>query len=87
MTVNTQIPTVDEVENMTDRQFRSLEARCRRAADRQGMRLVRSRRRDPRAVDYGGYWLIDNVHGGANAGGEWGWNLAEIAEYLWGEDE
>ncbi len=35
------------------------EARLRRAAKRQEMILQKSRRRDPYAVDYGGYWLVD----------------------------
>lgn len=35
------------------------ENRLRRTADRQGLVLKRSRRRDPRALDYGRYWLID----------------------------
>ena len=35
------------------------ENRVRRMAERQGFRLVKSRRRDPRAVDYGAYWLTD----------------------------
>jgi hypothetical protein len=33
------------------------ENRLRRMADRQGLQLVKSRRRDPRAVDYGTYAL------------------------------
>ena len=33
------------------------ENRLRRAAQRQGLVLVKSRRRDPRATDYGRYWL------------------------------
>lgn len=33
--------------------------RLRRMADRQGLVLRRSRRRDPRAIDYGRYWLTD----------------------------
>jgi hypothetical protein len=33
------------------------ENRARRAAERQGVRLVKSRRRDPRALDYGRYWF------------------------------
>ena len=33
------------------------ENRARRAAERQGLRLTRSRRRDVRALDYGKYWL------------------------------
>jgi len=35
------------------------ENRVRRAAKRQGLELVKSRRRDPRALDYGGYMLVD----------------------------
>jgi hypothetical protein len=35
------------------------ENRLRRMAERQGLRLEKSRRRDPRAVDFGGYMLID----------------------------
>ena len=34
------------------------EIRLRRAAERQGLRLTRSRRRDVRALDYGKYWLL-----------------------------
>lgn len=35
------------------------ENRIRRMAKRQGLYLEKSRRRDPKAVDYGGYMLID----------------------------
>jgi hypothetical protein len=28
-------------------------------AARQGLQLIKSRRRDPRALDYGTYWLVD----------------------------
>ncbi|MBV8949798.1 MAG: hypothetical protein JOZ99_02905 [Actinobacteria bacterium] len=35
------------------------ESRLRRRAQRQGLKLVKSHRRDPRAADYGGYWIID----------------------------
>jgi hypothetical protein len=38
---------------------RTREARLRRAADRQGLILQRSRRRDPRALEYGTYQLVD----------------------------
>ncbi len=33
------------------------EIRLRRMAERQGLTLSRSRRRDPRALDFGKYWL------------------------------
>jgi hypothetical protein len=36
------------------------ENRVRRMAERQDCRLEKSRRRDPNAVDYGGYMLISN---------------------------
>lgn len=35
------------------------ENRLRRSAARQGLTLTRSRRRDPRAVDFGRYWLAN----------------------------
>jgi hypothetical protein len=35
------------------------ENRLRRMAERQGFKLVKSRRRDPRALDYGGYGIIN----------------------------
>jgi hypothetical protein len=35
------------------------ENRVRRMAARQGLRLVKSRTRDPRALDYGSYMLLD----------------------------
>jgi hypothetical protein len=35
------------------------ENRARRAAQRQGLMLTKSKRRDPRATDYGTYMLID----------------------------
>jgi hypothetical protein len=42
-----------------DTQSKIRENRLRRMADRQGLALERSRRRDPRAVDYGTYRLIN----------------------------
>jgi hypothetical protein len=36
-----------------------LENKLRRIAARRGLRLEKSRRRDPNAIDYGGYMLVD----------------------------
>jgi hypothetical protein len=36
------------------------ENRARRAASRQGLSLMKSRSRDPRAIGYGGYLLLDS---------------------------
>ena len=42
---------------LTDEKVR--ENRLRRVAERRGYRLLKSRRRDPEALDYGGYMLLD----------------------------
>lgn len=54
-------------------QFKVRENRLRRMADRQGLRLQKSRRRDPRAVDYDTYHLLDAssgavIHKGLDSG-------------------
>jgi hypothetical protein len=90
MTVNTHIPTGDEIDNMTDRQHRSVEARCRRAADRRGLRLEKARQRDPNGLLYGTYQLVDNDTSGvvlANWALQRGYgaHLSDVAEYLWAD--
>jgi hypothetical protein len=40
-----------------------LENRLRRVAHRRGLRLYRSRARDPQSLTYGGYMLIDEQRG------------------------
>src|ERR1700722_1628064 len=46
------------------------EARVRRVAQRQGIKLVRSRRRDPQAADFGRYALVDPETNRAIAAGQ-----------------
>lgn len=46
---------------MTESQLKTVENRMRRAADRQGLTLTKSRRRDPRAIGYGTYTLTDGI--------------------------
>ena len=58
------------------------ENRLRRAAERQGLVLRKSRRRDPRALSYGSYWLIISESGGIAAGDQWGMSLDEVEEWL-----
>ena len=58
------------------------ENRLRRIAKRRGFRLQRSRRRDPQALDYGKYWLIDARHGGSVFADEWGVELDAVEEWL-----
>lgn len=58
--------------------------RLRLVAQRQGYRLRRSARRDPRALDYGRYWLLDQ-DGATVLGGSHGVTLDQAAQFL-GED-
>lgn len=58
------------------------ENRLRRMAQRQGLMLRKSRRRDPRAVDFGGYWLVDASTTTLVAGGQFGISLDEVEAYL-----
>jgi hypothetical protein len=45
-------------DTMSEESEKVRENRLRRMADRQGLKLVKSRRRDPRALDYGTYALV-----------------------------
>lgn len=63
------------------------ENRLRRMADRQGLRLLKSRSRDERAIDYGLYALIDiDTNSAVNPAlaQRWvcSWTLDEVEEYL-----
>jgi hypothetical protein len=79
------IPTSPEINAMTAQQYKVLENRLRAAAKRQGLRLEKSRRRDPRAYDYGTYMLLDaatsiiTCYGGQNG---YGLSLDDIARAL-----
>ena len=71
-----------------DTATKTRENRLRHMAARQRMTLHRSRRRDPRAWDYGRYWLLqhDGTVIGAEAGrlvGDWpGLTLDEVEDWL-----
>lgn len=64
------------------------ENRLRRVADRQGLRLMKSRRRDPHATDFGTYMLVNVQTGGVDAADwgsftkEYGLDLDDIEEWL-----
>jgi hypothetical protein len=65
---------------------KALENRLRRMADRRGLKLMKSRRRDPRAVDFGGYALVDQATNGIVYGtghiGRITASLDEIEDFL-----
>lgn len=61
------------------------ENKLRRMAQRQGLQLVKSRRRDPRAIDFGTYALVDPnstamIAGDPNSG--FGMTLEEVETAL-----
>lgn len=60
------------------------ENRLRRMAERRGLVLRKSKRRDPQAIDYGAYWLIDAESDFLIYGDEWGTDLDGIEEFLTG---
>lgn len=74
--------SMKEKTEMTDTEFKVYENRIRRAAARQGLRLVKSRRRDPRAYDYQKYWLFDSQSGNVDYGDQTGFCLADVEAYL-----
>jgi hypothetical protein len=51
-------------------------------AKRQRLELVKSRRRDPYALDFGGYWLVDPHLNKRLVGGIDGTTLDEIEAWL-----
>src|SRR5438105_1269226 len=66
------------------------EARLRRMAKRQGLQLVRSRRRDPLAVDYGRYMIVDpdsNRSVAGELGGAHAMTIDDVEEWLTSPDD
>ena len=75
------------MDTKSDQEHKVRENRLRRAADRQGLRLVKSRSRDTNAMDFGLYALIDHQTGGAvneAIAQRWvcSWDLDEVEAYL-----
>jgi hypothetical protein len=62
------------------------EQRARSQARRQGLRLTKSRVRNPESVEYGTFGLIDPMTNGLVVGESWargfGYTLDEIETYL-----
>lgn len=86
--MGTGIPEREEIHRMSDQEYKVLENRMRRAADRQGLRLEKSRARDPRALDYGTYQLVDQRNNSVVMK-DWelprgfGLNLHDVGRYLY----
>lgn len=73
----------------TDTDTKVRENRLRRAAQRQGLQLEKSRRRDPNAVDYGLWAIIDPYANTAmHSPAPWGiyaLDLDDVEQYLLGD--
>jgi hypothetical protein len=61
---------------------KSRENRSRRMAERQGLTIRKSRRRDPRAVDFGKYWVYEAATDVLVAGGTSGLDLDGVENWL-----
>jgi hypothetical protein len=73
---------------MTDQAEKIRENRLRRAAERQGFVLRKSRRRDPRAKDYGVYWLLKEHRADViPANPDARMSLDQVERVLMGDDE
>jgi hypothetical protein len=72
----------------TDIDEKVRENRLRRAAERQGLKLVKSRRRDRRALGYGGFMIVDanlNVVVAGELDSGRALDLDQVERYLHGE--
>jgi len=61
------------------------ENRARRTAARRGWKLVKSRRRDPQALNYGEFMIVDQRTGFVVIGGrdDWDWlSLEQVEDWL-----
>lgn len=70
-----------------DKETKVRENKLRRMADRQGLRLSKSRTRDPNGMDFGLYALLDTETGGAvnpALANRWvhSWSLDEVEAHL-----
>jgi hypothetical protein len=83
--MTSSIPSSDQLNEMSDQEYKVFENRLRRAAIRQGLKLEKSRARDPRALTFNTYMLIDEstntiAAGDHNSG--YGLGLDDIAREL-----
>jgi hypothetical protein len=85
------IPSAEEMEAMTDQDRKVLANRLRRTADRQGLRLEKSRLRDPRAIGYGTFRLVDAATDAVVLADDsprgFGVDLQDVARHLYGADD
>lgn len=57
-TLRATVPATPRRHTVTSTAEKTRETRLRRMAERQGLTIRKSRRRDPRAIDYGRWWVV-----------------------------
>ena len=57
----------------------------RRTLQRRGYYLKKSRRKDPQALDYKKYWIVELQHNVNIAGDQWGMDLEDVVAWVDGE--
>jgi hypothetical protein len=67
---------------MTTEAEKTRETRLRRMAKRQGLRLMKSRVRDPRALDYGRWYVVEPYTNAVVAGDPGYMGLDDVERYL-----
>lgn len=67
---------------MSENNEKVRENKLRRMAQRQGYQLMKSRRRDPRAVDYGRWLIVDPTRNAIVAGEPGYWTLDDVEGWL-----
>jgi len=71
-----------ELRAMDRAEYKVVESRLRRMADRQSLQLVTSRRRDRRLLNQGKYMLLDPYTSTVVTGGDWSLDLADVEQIL-----
>ena len=78
-----QIHTPAELKAMSPRDYKVLDNKLRRMVQRRGYQLSKSRVRDPWAIGYGVYWIINPKNNSIEAGDpQNGMTLSEVERWL-----
>jgi hypothetical protein len=81
--IRTDEPRDDRLHRMAEmRAVKTRENRLRRMAEHQGFLLRKSRGRDPQALDYDRWWLIEPQSGGSVLAGQWVADLDDVEQYF-----
>jgi hypothetical protein len=81
--MGTKRQAADRINAMSPQEYKIFENRLRRMAQRQGLTVLKSRTRDPRAIDYLGYMIArDGTVVAGHAGRDWQMGIDDVERYL-----